>query len=403
VQLYTYRAFTGDGDAVRGVMEAPHPGDVREALAARSLRVVDVRRRRRSLSPATLVPGLVSVRPDQVVMFCRQLATFVRVGIPVVTAVTTIGEQSGSARMRAACAAMVADLERGAALSEALAAHPTVFPALIVDMVRAAEVSGDLVAVLGQAGRHIEREAAARRRIRAAMTYPSVVLAMAVLIAAGMVAFVLPQFRDLFREYHTGMPLAARVLLGLSDTLHDHAVLILLGLLIAVLAVGRVLRTESGRMARDLLVLRLPLVGGMARAAAVERFCRTLSDMLVAGVPITRILPVIIATTGNRVYRRALREVAAQMTVGDGFSRPLRRTGLFPPMVTQMIRVGEETGTLDVHLAEASVMYGEELEYRIKRLTAVAEPVLVVGVATTVGFLAVSMVSAIYSLAGAIR
>jgi len=403
VQLYAYKAFTGDGDPVRGLMEAPRSDDVRDALLARSLRVVDVRRRRRALSPVALASALTGVRPDQVVMFCRQLATFVRVGIPVVTAVTTIAEQSGSARMRAACAAMIADLERGASLSEALAAHPAVFPALTVDMVRAAEVSGDLVAVLGQAGRHIEREAAARRRIRAAMTYPSVVLGMAVLIAAGMVAFVLPQFRDLFREYHTGLPLAVRVLLGVSDTLHAHAVPILLGVLVLVLALGRVLRTDSGRMARDVLVLRLPLVGGMARAAAVERFCRTLSDMLVAGVPITRILPVIVATTGNRVYRRALREVAAQMTVGEGFSRPLRRTGLFPPMVTQMIRVGEETGTLDVHLAEASVMYGEELEYRIKRLTAVAEPVLVVGVATMVGFLAVSMVSAIYSLAGAIR
>ncbi|HEY2703055.1 MAG TPA: type II secretion system F family protein [Candidatus Dormibacteraeota bacterium] len=403
MQLYAYRAFTGDGDPVRGLMEATRPGDVRDALAARSLRVVEVRRRRRSLSPATLFPAAFAVRPAQVVMFCRQLATFVRVGIPVTTAVTTIGEQSGGSRMRAACTSMVSDLERGASLSEALAAHPTVFPALMVDMVRAAEVSGDLDAVLGQAGRHIEREAAARRRIHSAMTYPAVVLGMATIIAAGMVAFVLPQFRELFREYHAGLPVAVRLLLGVSDGLREHAVAIALAALVLVLAGGRLLRTDTGRMTRDRLVLRLPLIGRMARAAAVERFCRTLSDMLVAGVPITQIFPVIIATTGNRVYRRALREVAAQMTVGEGFSRPLRRTGLFPPMVTQMIRVGEETGTLDVHLHEASEMYGEELEFRIKRLTAVAEPVLIVGVAVMVGFLAISMVSAIYSLAGAIR
>ena len=402
MQLYAYRAFTSDGDQVRGLMEAPHRDDVRDALLARSLRVVDVRRRR-SLSLDHIVPGLRTVPADQIVMFCRQLATFVRVGIPVVTAVITIGEQSGSSRMRAACSTMVADLERGAPLSEALAEHPTVFPTLMVDMVHAAEVSGDLDTVLGQAARHIEREAAARRRIRAAMTYPAVVLGMAVLIAAGMVAFVLPQFRDLFDEYHAQLPALVRLLLGLSDLLRGHAVEILLGALVAVLGLGRALRTETGRMARDRMVLRLPLIGGMARAAAVERFCRTLSDMLVAGVPITRILPVIIATTGNLVYRRALRDVVAQMTVGDGFSRPLRRTGLFPPMVTQMIRVGEETGTLDVHLAEASQMYGDELEYRIKRLTAVAEPALVVGVAGMVGFLAVTMVTAIYSLAGAIR
>jgi type IV pilus assembly protein PilC len=141
----------------------------------------------------------------------------------------------------------------------------------------------------------------------------------------------------------------------------------------------------------------------MVEAAIIERFCRTLADMLVAGVPITQTFPVVIESTRNRVYKGALRTVAAQMAVGEGFSRPLRRTGLFPPVVTQMIKVGEETGTLDIHLTEAAELYSEELDMRIKRMTSIIEPALILCVAAVVGFLAISMIEAIYSLAGTIK
>ncbi|HEY6379372.1 MAG TPA: type II secretion system F family protein [Candidatus Dormibacteraeota bacterium] len=403
MQRYNYRALTSDGDTVRGLMEALRPADVHDALTARSLRVVTVKRRRTRLTLSELFPGSFKVSTQHIALFCRELATFVRVGVPVTPAIATIAEQSSNPRLRAACATMAADLERGAALSEAVAAHPAVFPVLMVDMIRAAEVSGSLDKVLKQVAQHIEREANARRKVRAAMAYPFVVVVMAFFISIGLVTFVLPQFRTLFESFHADLPKPVALMLGTSDFLRAHAIPLLIGLLALMLLGGRFARSASGRLTMDRLVLRLPLFGKMYEAAIVERFCRTLSDMLVAGVPITQTFPVVIESTNNRVYKRALRTVAAQMAVGEGFSRPMRRTGLFPPVVTQMIKVGEETGTLDENLNEAAELYSEELDMRIKRMTAIIEPALILAVAAIVGFLAISMIEAIYSLAGTIK
>jgi type IV pilus assembly protein PilC len=270
-------------------------------------------------------------------------------------------------------------------------------------MIRAAEVAGSLDKVLKQVAQHIEREANARRKLRSAMAYPIVVVVMAFFISIGLVAFVLPQFRTLFESFHADLPKPVALMLGTSDFMRAHAIPMLIGLLALVLLGGRFVRSASGRLTVDRLVLRLPLFGKMYEAAVVERFCRTLADMLVAGVPITQTFPVVIEATRNRVYKRALRTVAAQMAVGEGFSRPMRRTGLFPPVVTQMIKVGEETGTLDENLNEAAELYSEELDMRIKRMTAIIEPALILAVAAIVGFLAISMIEAIYSLAGTIK
>jgi type IV pilus assembly protein PilC len=403
MQRYSYRAMTSDGDAVLGIMEALRPADVHDALVARSLRVVAVKRRRSKLTLSELFPEAFKVGTQHISLFCRELATFVKVGVPVSPAIQTIAEQTSVPRLRAACATMVADLEVGAALSEAVAAHPAVFPGFMVDMIRAAEVAGSLDKVLKQVAQHIEREAAARRKVRSAMAYPAVVAVMAFFIAIGLVTFVLPQFRDLFAQFQAPLPKPVAFMLDTSAFLRLHAIPLLIVLLLLVLAGGRVLRTEPGRMAVDRAVLHLPLFGKMVQAAIVERFCRTFADMLAAGVPITQTFPVVIESSRNRVYKSALRTVAGQMAVGEGFSRPLRRTGLFPPMVTQMIKVGEETGTLDIQLSEAAELYAEELEVRIKRMTTVIEPALILVVAGIVGFLAISMIEAIYSLAGTIK
>jgi type IV pilus assembly protein PilC len=384
-------------------MEALRPSDVHDALTARSLRVIAVKRRRTQLTLSEMFPGSFKVGTQHISLFCRELATFVRVGVPVTPAIATIAEQSANPRLRAACATMVADLERGAALSEAVAAHPAVFPGLMVDMIRAAEVAGSLDKVLKQVAQHIEREASARRKVRSAMAYPIVVLVMALFIGIGLVTFVLPQFRELFKTFNAPLPKPVAFMLDTTAFLREHAIPLLVVLLAVVLVGGRVVRSTGGRLAMDGLVLRLPLFGKMVEASIIERFCRTLADMLVAGVPITQTFPVVIESTRNRVYKKALRTVATQMAVGEGFSRPLRRTGLFPPMVTQMIKVGEETGTLDIHLTEAAELYSEELDMRIKRMTTIIEPVLILSVAAVVGFLAISMIEAIYSLAGTIK
>lgn len=346
-------------------------------------------------------PG--KAKPQEVTMLCRQLASFVRVGIPVTTALTTFAETAELPRLRDAYTAVVADLERGARLSDAFAKHPKVFPEIVVDMVRSAEVTGNLDTVLRQAARHIEREASARQRMRAAMTYPMIICGIAVVIAVGMVTFVLPKFTGLYSSLGVKLPALLSAVLGFSHYVGAHGLGITAGVLVAVVAIVYALRTPVGRYRIDALLIRLPLVSPMIRASTTERFCRTLGDMLGAGVPISQTFSVVLSSVRNRVYRRALERVGPAMAAGKGISRPLAESGVFSASVVQLIRVGEETGHMQVNLSEAADMHEEELDYRIKKLTAIIEPAMIVAVGLLVGFIAITMVSSIYSLAGGFK
>lgn len=342
-------------------------------------------------------------KPQIVVLFCRQLASFVRVGVPVTTAIETFAEQAPNKLLRGAYLSIATDLRRGVRLSDAFAAHPKVFPRIVSDMVRSAEATGNLDVVLRQAAKHIEREASARAKVRAAMTYPIIIFSFAIVIAMGIVVFVLPKFRDLYSSLGVKTPGILDALLNFSAYLTAHGLAIAIGVLIAVVLLGLVLRTDEGRYVRDGVFLRIPVINRLLQAAMTERFCRTLGDMLAAGVPISQTYAVVIDNVGNRVYRRALAGVGPSMAAGQGMFRPLQAAGVFNPAVIQMFRVGEETGHLDTNLAEAADMYEEEIDYRIKRLTAFLEPAMIVFVGLIVGFVAITLITSIYSLAGGFK
>jgi type IV pilus assembly protein PilC len=399
-QMFDYTAVGPEGEVVKGMMEASDPEAVWHAISVRGLRPTWVRARgRRPLS--IFQEQLTKVRLQEVVVFCRQLSTFVRVGVPLTTALETIAEGAGNKRMRRACASMLADLERGGLLSAALARHPQVFPAVLADLVRAAEVTGHIDQVLVRAADHFERELQTRAKIRGALMYPIIVFVMALAVASGLVIIVLPQFRVLFQQYGASLPPIASGLLGFAAFVRGNDIWILVGILVAFLGIGAYVRSEGGRMRVTRLLLHMPAVGEMMRAAAIERFCRALSDTLAAGVPVGTSFSVVVESTRNPVYRAALREVGGQVAIGESFSRSLRQTRLFPPLVVQMVRVGEETGTLDQHLAETARMYDGELDNRLKRLTSVIEPILIIAVGTVVGLVAVSLIQTIYSFASA--
>ena len=343
-------------------------------------------------------PG--KVKPQVVILFLRQLASFVRVGVPVTTAIETFAEQATNTLLRETYTAVVNDIQNGVRLSDAFAAQPKVFPRIIPDMVRSAEVTGNLDVVLRQAARHIEREASARSKVKAAMMYPLIIFSFAITITIGIVVFVLPKFRDLYASLGVKTPGILNALLGFSAFISDHALVIALVVLLVIIGLGIWMRTEGGHYALDALLLRVPIINGLLGASMTERFCRTLGDMLAAGVPITQTYPVVIQNVRNRVYRRALEAVGPALAAGRGMWQPLQQTAVFPPAVIQLFRVGEETGHLDSNLAEAADMYEEEIDYRIKRLTAFLEPAMIVFVGLIVGFVAVTLITSIYSLAG---
>lgn len=358
------------------------------------------RRSRGEAIRAFLTYSPSKAKPQVIILFCRQFASFVRVGVPVTTAIATFAEQATSNLLRDTYKAVLSDVQNGIRLSDAFAAHPRVFPRIIPDMVRSAEVTGNLDVVLRQAAKHIEREASARNKVKAALTYPIIIFSFAIVITIGIVVFVLPKFRDLYSSLGVKTPGILDALLNFSGFISDHALLIAVGILVAIVLFIVWVRTESGHYVMDAALLRIPIVRQLLGASMTERFCRTLGDMLAAGVPISQTYAVVIESVRNRVYRRELEKVGPALAAGQGMYQPLHQAGVFPAAVVQLVRVGEETGHLDSNLAEAADMYEEELDYRIKRLTAFLEPAMIVFVGLIVGFVAVTLITSIYSLAG---
>jgi type IV pilus assembly protein PilC len=318
-------------------------------------------------------------------------------------ALGTMAEESGSPLFKRVILAILDDLERGQNLSDALAKHSNVFSPLFIDLIRVAELTGNLEATLQQLAVYLRRDLNTVRRLRSAMIYPTVILVLAVGVVIVLVVFALPAFVRIFAEFKVQLPLPTRILIGIVTFLETWALELGAGIAIVVTAIVATLRTEWGRFKKDQLAIKVPVFGPIVLSAVLNRFARTLAMVLKAGVPLGQTFDAVIASTGNRVFQAGLRNVKEQMTGGDGFAGPLIRTHLFPPMLTQMVRVGEETGTLDTYLEQAAEFYEEELDHRIRSMTALIEPAMTIAVGVVVGFIAISLISAMYGLVGAIK
>jgi type IV pilus assembly protein PilC len=400
---YAYRAYTDMGRRKEGQIEAGGSSAAEQALWLQGLKIVRLHPAPPPKTMADYFPSLYQISPADIILFTRQLATFVNAGVPMSRALGTIAEETGSPLFKRVIIAVLDDLERGQNLSEALGKHPKVFPQLYVDLVRIAELTGNLEGTLKELAGYLRRDLNTLRRVRTAMIYPAVIMVVATVVVIILVFFALPAFVKIFAEFKVQLPLPTRILIGMVAFIHTWA--IAMGGTLAVLGTGIVLalRTRRGVYAKDLLFLKAPIFGPIVLSAILNRFARTLSMVLKAGVPLGQTFDAVIAATGNRVFQRGLGTVKEQMTGGEGFAGPLLRTHLFPPMMTQMVRVGEETGTLDTYLEQAAEFYEEELEYRIRAMTSLIEPVMTVVVGIVVGFIAVSLISAMYGLVGALK
>jgi type IV pilus assembly protein PilC len=400
---YRYVAYDGHGRRLTRAVTAQSDAQVKQMLWDQNLHVVDIHARLKMPTGEELFPSFVRVRRSEVILFTRQLATFVRVGMPIVEGLTVLRDQAGSALMKRALAEMIIDLGTGSSLSAAMARYPRIFPLLYVDMIRSAEISGNLDDVLRQLAAYMSRDESAKRKVRSAMIYPAIVVSLAVVVVGVLVAFVLPAFAQLFGEFRAEMPPTTRLLLAAGAFCRDHVIEIFGVLLLAMAGTGIFATRQSGRDFYDVVLLRLPMLGIIVRYAIIERYLRTLATLARAGVPITRMLDTAITAVGNAEYRAGLASVREDMLSGEGFATPLERTDLFPRIVIQMVRVGEETGSLDANLEQAAEHYAEEVDYRLKRMIAIIEPALVIGVGVVVGFIAVSVIAPMYALVHAIH
>lgn len=343
--------------------------------------------------------GGKAVKTQELLIFTRQLATFVKAGVPMVEAMASIGSENASRAMQDTLREISLDLAQGLPLSAGMEKHKNkVFPQFYIDLVRAGEITGDLDGVLVQAAKYLARQEETKRKLRSALAYPIVIAIFALVSIGVLIFFVLPQFVEFFKQFNATLPLPTRIVLNVQEFIGTWWHVLLLGS--AMLVAGLVMwtRTAPGRYAWHRFQLMAPFVGPLVRYTIIERFCATLATMVKAGVPIVATFQVIIDGSRNVLFKDALGKVRDAMLVGQGIATPLAATGMFPSMVPQMVKVGEDTGTLDDQLNQASDFYAEELEYRLAKFTALFEPMMILMLGGVVGFIGFALVSAMYDI-----
>ena len=391
---YKYVATGPDGAKQSGRIVAPSSVSARYELLARQLRVRSLRERK----PFTQIEITKrKVKPEDISNLSRQLSAFLRAGISVLDALEAMSSEAQPV-MRQMLTELADQLRAGEPLSDAIATHAEHFPSYYPGIVRSAELSGRLDVVLDQLADYIDRDLATRRKIKAALTYPGVLLVMSIVTVTVLIGFVLPRFEKFFRGFDAKLPFTTRIMLDLGDFVSAWwwAIgAILAGSALALFVFGR---TEQGQFTRDRIALGFPVAREVVRAAVVERFCRILAAMVQAGIPIADAMTAAIDSTDNRVFARGLVKASEEMLRGEGLARPLGDTELFPGMVVQMMHVGEDTGTLDQQLEIAANYYERELSFKLERLTALFEPAVIVVMGVIVGVVAVALVSAMYGI-----
>ncbi len=330
--------------------------------------------------------------------FSRQLAVFIKAGIPILDALDAIHEEMNHKFFRSIVEDIMERLRAGSTFADAMEVHAGAFPSYYLGILRSAELTGRLDTVLVQLSGYIERDLEARRKVTSALAYPGVILFVSLVVVTVLVTYVLPKFQEFFTSLDAELPLATRILLGISGWLSNAWPFLLGGLVLLVIGSLVAARTERGQAVRDAALLRIPVLGDLLRHVVLERFCRILSAMMQAGVPLPNAMATTTAATSNAVYRRGLTEARAAMMRGDGLAGPLIATGLFPPSARQMFRVGENTGTLDEQLETAAIYFDRELDYKIKRFTTLFEPAVLILVGALVGFVAIAVISAMYGV-----
>jgi type IV pilus assembly protein PilC len=392
---FRYQGTTEAGNRTRGVTQATSLKTAMAGLVEQGLTVSQLKPRRNVLKFEITKEKLPQ---GELMHFSRQLSAFVRAGIPLIEALEVIEEEADDKTLRMVLQGVRESLITGETFSEALRPYETLFPKFYVDMVRAAELTGSLDDVLRELAGYIKRDLEARNKIKSALVYPMVVLVMAIGTVIVLATFVLPRFKVFFQGFHATLPLPTRMLISFTDFISNYWLYIIAVLFLLIALPMALVRTKGGRRTKDKLVLRIPVVGQVILFAIVERFCRLLATMMTAGVPLPEAMGVLGDATKNVIFKDGIDEVHGAMMRGEGLARPMADTQLFPGAVIQMIKVGENTGTLSEQLEVSSDYYGQELEYKIQRLTSLFEPAVIIFMGVAVGFVAVALVSAMYGI-----
>ncbi len=345
------------------------------------------------------------VSDKDLVVFTRQFGTMINAGLPLIQCLEILSTQSENAALRKAVGEVRVQVEGGSTFSDALKKHPKIFDDLYVNMVHAGEVGGLLDTILGRLSKHIEKAMKLKGQIKSAMVYPAAICGIAVIVITVLMIWVIPVFEKMFKEMSGGkmaLPGPTQLVIDMSNFVQGNWYIILGVLVGLIVAIKKYYGTPQGRLAIDKLLLKVPVFGDLIRKASVAKFTRTLGTLLSSGVPLLEALTICAKTSGNKVVEGALLDARVSISGGKTISEPLAKSGTFPKMVTHMIAVGESTGALDNMLGKIADFYEEEVDQAVASLTALLEPMMMVFLGVTIGFIVIAMYLPIFTMASAI-
>lgn len=401
---YTYKARDGHGRLLTGIVEAETARQAAEKLHDRSVYIVDLRQQssRFSRDIKIALPCKRAKKRDLAV-FARQLATLIKAGVPLLQSLEVLSKQLDNARLRTTVAEVAAVLEEGNTFADALRSHDRTFPDLFINMVEVGETGGVLDEVMEQLAVHYEREHEIQEKVKSALTYPAVILAIAIFAVIFLLVFVLPAVIAMLSNLGAELPLPTRIVMGASALVREYWYIIVILAAAFFVAFKKYTNKGPGRLRWHRVLLRLPVIRKLHLLTVVSRFSRTLGTLLKGGVPVLQALEVVKKTAGNAVAEEGITRAQDNIREGQGMAQPLKECGVFPPMVIQIIQVGEETGTLDDLLIRVSAFYDREIDALVTRLSSIIEPLLIVLLGGVVGFIIISVLLPmfnIYSAAG---
>lgn len=403
--VFRWQGVSPRGEVLAGEMEAPTRDAVLVRLRSQRIQPIPakIKEKGRGLDRSLTIPGFgESIKQRDVVIFTRQLATMIDAGLPIVQCLEILATQSPSKKLRVVIRQLKEEVEAGSTFTDALRKHPKLFDDLFVNMVAAGEVGGILDSILHRLSGYMEKAMKLKSKIKGAMIYPATIVTVAVGVTAILLIFVIPVFAELFGSFGQALPAPTQFVINLSNftIAYFHYIA---GILIAAgVASRQFYRTEAGRLTFDQMFLQLPVFGDLIRKAAVARFTRTLSTLVSSGVPILDALAITARTAGNKVVERAVLATRVSISEGRTIAEPLAQSKVFPPMVCQMISVGETTGALDAMLQKIAEFYEEEVDNAVSNLTALMEPLVILFLGVVIGGLVISMYLPIFKLGSVI-
>jgi type IV pilus assembly protein PilC len=400
--MYTFKAMDLAGVPAKGEVEAATKQDVADQLKQRGLIVVDIAGKYRS-KPLNL-KAFSKVKTNDMAIATRQLSTMVSSGLSILRALYVLEAQTESKQLKETFVAVGRDVEAGLLFSDSLERHPKVFNPLYVSMVRAGETGGLLESALLRTADQLEKDAALRRQIRAAMIYPTLIITFASIVLLALVAFLIPVFEKVFKQFGGKLPALTQFMVNFSHVLHHQWYLIIGFLVVTIVGFKKWRSSKRGRAQWDAFKLRLPMkIGMVVQKVAIARWSRTFSALVSAGVPLMQAIDITGKTAGNAVVEKSMESVIDSVKSGGSVADPLSKAKVFPPMVGHMVSVGEETGALDAMLGRIADFYEAEVDAAVKALTSIMEPVMIIVVGGIVGVIVISMYLPLFSIYNSIK